>query len=390
MRLNKVVLMAGCAMAIGLGAVSARACEIKIGATGPMSGAATQWGLAIKGAADFVAAEVREAGGLKVGDETCQLKVVTIDAKYTAEGGAAAANNFVSQGVKFVLGPMGSPEVTGMKPITTRNKILMFSDSYARDAIGKRWPLTFHMGPGPAAWGDPIVKMAKEEFGIRKALTIAPNDQAGTDVAEVVAQVYENNGIPTKLEYYQRGTTNFAPIVTRIMAANPDVVDTVSTPPGDAGIIVKQLRQAGFKGAIGRLGGPGTEEITRIAGGLDVLKDFYWFEPVFIDDNVRALQKRYHELVGVEAPENNFFFLFVAGGRALAEAISNAGTYQDAEAVAQSLRELHVNDPNLGQGKWIGEKTYGIRQELSLPFGMGLIRNGETLPVRRSDAPTDE
>lgn len=368
---------------------AAAACEIKLGATGPLSGAATQWGLAIKGAADYVAAEVNAKGGVKVGDEACQVRVIAIDAKYTAEGAAAAANNFVSQGVKFVLGPMGSPEVTGMKPIATRNKILMMSDSYARDAIGPRWPLTFHMGPGPAAWGDPIVKLAKETFDIKTAVTIAPNDQAGTDVAEVAAEVYEKNGIPTKLEYYQRGTTNFAPIVTRILATNPDAVDTVSSPPGDAGIIVKQLRQAGFQGVIGRLGGPGTAEIARIAGGLDVLRDFYWFEPVFIDENVRKLQDDYRNLLKTEPPENNFFYLFVAGGRALVQAIEKAGTYEDADKVAEALRTLDVVDPNLGEGKWIGQATYKINQELSLPFGIGMIRDGVQQPEVRVEAPVD-
>lgn len=381
-------LLAGCAF-YALSSMALQACEIKIGATGPLSGAATQWGLAIKGAADYVAAEVNAKGGLKIADETCRLSVVAIDAKYTAEGAAAAANNFVSQGVKFVLGPMGAPEVTGMKPIATRNKILMMSDSYARDAIGPRWPLTFHMGPGPAAWGDPIVKHAKESFGVKTALTIAPNDQAGTDVAEVVAALYDKNGIPVTLEYYQRGTTNFAPIVTRIMSVNPDAVDTVSTPPGDAGIIVKQLRQAGYKGVIGRLGGPGTAEILRIAGGMDVLKDFYWFEPVFIDENVRRLQQSYHELLKSEPPENNFFYLFVAGGRALADAIEKAGTYKDAEKVAEALRTIDVVDPNLGQGRWIGQITYGINQELSLPFGIGTIRDGVEQPVVRVEAPVE-
>ncbi|MFC4624006.1 ABC transporter substrate-binding protein [Daeguia caeni] len=381
-------LLAG-SVAYAATSLAAGACEIKIGATGPLSGAATQWGLAIKGAADFVAAEVNAKGGLKVGDETCTLSVVPIDAKYTAEGAAAAANNFVSQGVKFVLGPMGAPEVTGMKPIATRNKILMMSDSYARDAIGPRWPLTFHMGPGPAAWGDPIVKLAKEQFGVKKALTIATNDQAGTDVAEVVADIYEKNGIPTTKEYYQRGTTNFAPIVTRIIAANPDVVDTVSSPPGDAGILVKQLRQAGYKGIIGRLGGPGTAEILRVAGGADVVGDFYWFEPVFIDENVRKLQDSYRELLKSEPPENNFFYLFVAGGRALAQAIEKAGTYEDTQKVAEALRSINVVDPNLGEGRWIGQATYGINQELSLPFGIGTIRNGVEQPVVRVEAPVE-
>lgn len=380
--------LAACMIAVVPG-VAAANCEIKLGATGPLSGAATQWGLAIKGAADYVAAEVNAKGGVKVGGETCQLRVVAIDAKYTAEGAAAAANNFVSQGVKFILGPMGSPEVTGMKPIATRNKMLMMSDSYARDAIGPRWPLTFHVGPGPAAWADPIVKHAKATFGIKNALTIAPNDQAGTDVAEVVAGVYEKNGVPTKLEYYQRGTTNFAPIVTRIMASNPDTVDTVSTPPGDAGILVKQLRQAGYNGVIGRLGGPGTAEIARVAGGMNVLRDFYWFEPVFIDESVMKLQESYKTLLKAEPPENNFFYLFVAGGRVLVQAIEKAGTYTDADKVAEALRKIDVLDDNLGQGKWIGQATYKINQELSLPFGIGTIRDGKELPVIRVEAPVD-
>lgn len=383
------ILIASATLAFGL-SCSAQACEFKIGAAGPLSGAATQWGLAIKGAADFVAAEVNRNGGLKVGGETCTISVVSADSKYTAEGAAAAANNFASLGVKFVLGPIGSPEVTGMKPLATRNKIIMLSDSYARDAIGPRWPLTFHMGPGPAAWGDPIVKLAKEKFKIKKALTIAPNDQAGTDVAEVAAQVYKKNGIPTTLEYYQRGTANFAPIVTRIMSDKPDAVDTVSTPPGDAGILVKQLRQAGFEGVIGRLGGPGTQEILRIAGGKDVVRNFYWFEPVYVDDNVRKLQDEYRTLLKEEPPENNFFYLFVAGGRALTQAITAAGTYKDADKVAEALRGLQVTDPNLGKGRWIGKASYGIEQELSLPFAIGLIENGEQKPDQRVDAPSDQ
>ena len=103
---------------------------------------------------------------------------------------------------------------------------------------------------------------------------IAPNDQGGTDIVSVDADVYKELGIKPSSEYYQRGTTDFAPIVTRLLASHPDAVDTASSPPGDAGVIVKQLRLAGFKGRVGRNGGPGTEEILRVCGGMDVLKDF--------------------------------------------------------------------------------------------------------------------
>src|SRR5690606_17971097 len=115
----------------------------------------------------------------------------------------------------------------------------------------------------------------------------------------------------------------------------------------------------------------------------------YWFEPVFIDDKVRNLQEDYRKLLNAEPPENNFFFLFVAGGRALLDAIEQAGTYEDSEKVAEVLRTLEVVDPNLGAGKWIGMTTYGINQELSLPFGIGLIRDGERQPDIQVEAPVD-
>ena len=118
---KSAILTMTSAVALMLGH-AAQACEIKIGATGPLSGAATQWGLAIKGAADFVAAEVNGKGGLKVGSESCNLTVVAIDAKYTAEGAAAAANNFVSQGVKFILG--GSDGMFIAQSATARAKFL--------------------------------------------------------------------------------------------------------------------------------------------------------------------------------------------------------------------------------------------------------------------------
>lgn len=378
----------GVATALLLISLQSVACDIKLGVVGPISGAAAQWGQAIKGAADFVAAEANDTGGLSIDGDKCKVSVVAVDSKYTAEGAAAAGNNLVSQGVHYVIGPIGAPEVTGMKPIANRNGLLMMSNSFAKNAIGPQWPLTFHLGPGPSAWADPIVKVAKAKFNIKSVLLIAPNDQTGTDVASVNAEVYENNGIKAQQEYYQRGTTNFAPIVTRIMMANVDAVDTASSPPADAGTLIRQLRQAGFNGTIGRLGGPGTEEITRAAGGIEALKNFYWYEPVVMDDNTRQLATRYKELMKADAPENNFFYLYTATARLVVKAIAKAGT-DDTKKVAQALRELPIEDVNLGKGIWTGEKFFGINQEVSFPFGIGLIVDGKAQPFQRVEVATD-
>jgi branched-chain amino acid transport system substrate-binding protein len=172
------------------------------------------------------------------------------------------------------------------------------------------------------------------------------------------------------------------------MNEKPEAVDLASSPPGDAGIMVKQLRQAGFEGPIGRLGGPGYSEISRVAGGDAVLKDFYWYEPIVVDEKAQLIADDYKKLMGTDRPENNLFFQWVAGARMVLKAIAKAGTITDTEKVAQALRGLPVEDPNLGKGHWIGQEFFGINQELSFPFGVGLVANGQLQPVTRVEAAT--
>ena len=376
---------AGAALAGSSALVIAAEQEVTLGVVGVLSGPAAQWGLALRGAVEFVAAEANRDGLIKIGGAPCKVNVVAIDSKYTAEGAAAAANTLAGQGVKFILGPIGSPELTGVKPIAKRNSMLVMGNGYAKDALSPQLPLVFHVGPGPSGWADPIIKIAKQKFGIKSVVLVAPNDQGGTDIASVDADVYKKNGIAATEEYYQRGTTNFGPIVTRIMNAKPEAVDLASSPPGDAGILVKQLRQAGFEGPIGRLGGPGYGEISRVAGGDDVLKDFYWYEPVVIDEKTLQIAEDYKKLMGSERPENNLFFQWVSGARMVVKAIAKAGT-TDTSKVAEALRALPVSDPNLGAGHWIGQEFFGINQELSFPFGVGLVTNGKLQPTMRVEA----
>jgi branched-chain amino acid transport system substrate-binding protein len=380
--------LAVAAVAVFLAPGISQACEFKLGMIGVLSGPAAQWGLALRGATELVAAEANAEGGLQVGNQKCKINVVAIDSKYTAEGAAAAANQMVSQGVKFIIGPVGSPEMTGLKPIAARNNLLVMGNGYAKNAIGPQWPLVFHNGPGPSGWAEPIVAHVKTKFNMKKVVLIAPNDQGGTDIASVDAVAYKKHGVEAIEEYYQRGTTNFAPIITRVLNAKPDTVDTASSPPGDAGVIVKQLRQAGFEGPIGRLGGPGTSEISRVAGGHDVLKNFYWYEPVYIDDKVRSMATNYKKLLGTEAPENNLFYQWVSAARMVTKAIGKAGTYEDTQKVAEALRALPVEDQDMGKGLWIGQEFFGINQELSFPFGIGLILDGKEQPVVRHEAAT--
>lgn len=379
-------LLCGTLLASAAFTGAATACELKIGSPAVLSGPAAQWGIALRGAVEFVAKETMEEKRLVIDGTACTVSVRTIDSKYSAEGAASAMSALAAEGIKVIVGAVGSPEVTGMKPVATRNRMVAMVNSFAKNAIGPQWPSVFHIGPGPSGWASPIIDAGLERFKFQSVAIVAPNDQGGTDIASVNAQIFKDKGVSVTEEYYQRGTTNFAPIVTRIMAGNPGALDLASSPAGDAGIIVKQLRQAGFQGPIFRLGGPGFDEIARVAGGVDVLKDFLWYEPVYMDDNLHALEEKYQKLMGAPRPENSDFFRWVFAARMMVKAAQAAGSVDDSEKIAAALRELPVEDENIGKGYWIGQSFFGINQEMSYPFAIGVVQNGEKQPYIHAEA----
>jgi branched-chain amino acid transport system substrate-binding protein len=364
----------------------AQPCELKIGAMGPMSGGGAQWGLSMKSAAELAAAEANQEGGIKINGKTCTVSVVSYDSKYTPDGAAAGANALAGDGIHIIIGPVGSVENAAVKPVAARNQQLAWNAAYANNAEEPRYPLMFQVSPPPAVWADLIIRRAMKTFPMKSVVIVVPNDQTGTDVSGVDAQAYKKNGVAASTEFYQRGTTNFAPIITRVLAGHPDAVDTASSAPGDAGVIVKQLRLAGFTGPIGRVGGPGTAEILRVSGGMDVLKDFYWYEAVPTDDpEVQAIDDEFRKLLGRDPVGGTTFWSYLPGARMTMKAIQTAGT-DDAEKVAAVLRAMPVEDPNIGKGYWTGKNYFGIAQTLFFPFGIGIIKDGKNLGVERQEA----
>jgi branched-chain amino acid transport system substrate-binding protein len=379
------LLVIGATLALPAAAF-AQSCELNIGAMGPMSGGGAQWGLSMKSAAELAAAEANQEGGVKIDGKTCKVDVVSYDSKYTPEGAAAGANSFAGDNIHIIIGPVGSVENTAIKPVAARNGQLAWNAAYAINAQEPRYPLMFQMSPPPAIWADLVIKRAMQTFPMKSVVLVVPNDQTGTDVANVDSQAYKANGVSASTEFYQRGTTNFAPIITRVLASHPDVVDTASSAPGDAGVIVKQLRLAGFTGPIGRVGGPGTAEILRVSGGMNVLKDFYWYEAVPTDDpKVRAIDDEYRKLLGHDPVGGTTFWSYLPGARMTMKAIQTAGT-DDATKVAAVLRAMPVEDPNIGKGYWTGKQYFGIGQTLFFPFGVGIIKDGKNLGVERQEA----
>src|SRR5260370_23156127 len=103
-------------------------------------------------------------------------------------------------------------------------------------------------------WGEraePFYRWVKENHPtIKRVAAISPNDTSGKDTNTAVVKALKALGFEVAAdEYYERGTKDFYPVLTKILAQQPDMIDVAAAPPGEAGPILNPAMELGFKGA---------------------------------------------------------------------------------------------------------------------------------------------
>jgi branched-chain amino acid transport system substrate-binding protein len=353
--------------------------ELKIGSIAPLSGGGTAWGLAVQRGVQMATDEVTKAGGLKVGGKTYMPKLVIYDDQYTAAGGRTAADRLINADkVKFIIGPIGSPSVLSVITVSTPAQVVVLSNGYAPNILKNdaKSPYNFRAMNSNVEFGPAMVKWYRQNYPqAKKVALIGPNDAVGQSVIPQLEAYYKANGFEVWKELYDRGIKEFTPLLTRMMAQNVDLFDLNSNAPGEAALMVKQARQAGYKGMIWQVGGPSVDEIIDIAGplaeGFVSLNVFDFSNPQsksFVD-TYRA--KWGDGVINAQTPG------WYNATKILFEAMRRAGSL-DTSKVRDALEKLEGYDAGLfGPAIWGGMADYGVNHQLMLKFWIVEVKNGK-------------
>jgi len=253
---------------------------LKIGVSCPLSGGGSAWGMEMKWSAEEVCKRINKAGGVTIKGQTYMLEPVIYDNKYTsAEGSKVAQKLIYSDKVQVVIGAFGTPPIMALQNITEKEKIVIFETSWSKEANGIKVPYSFLQVDNPWNIFPVVIPRLKNKFPhIQKVAITGPNDESGWGTAEGAKEVYEKLGIKiVNLEYYDRTVTEMYPIVTKLLAQHPDIVDLGGSSPGEAALILKVLWEMKYSGI--KLWGPmpgwrmavqaaGKEVVEGLYGGL--------------------------------------------------------------------------------------------------------------------------
>ena len=361
----------------------AQAQTVKIGVIAPLTGPAAPWGLATAGGPKILAAEINAKGGLDVGGKKYQVEVIAYDDQYKAGDAVAAYNRLVKQdGAKFVIA-MTSASTLALKQSFEDDKVIGLTSSLTDKAFDANTKYLFRLYSPPTHFLAPLVGWMHGNLKEKRIVIINPNDETGWAQTELSKTVYKKEGFEVLgSELYERSAKDFQPLLTKVIALKPEIIDLSTTVPASAGLVVRQARELGYKGTFVQTGAGGAKEIVAGAGkeAAEGTITTLFADPA--NANYQRLVADYKKLNGQEP--NNIVVSFYDATNVLLHAIQKAGSISDTDKIAASIAGvLPVKSLQGDELSFGGKAASGVdvsNQIMTVNY-IAVIKNGETAIV---------
>ena len=217
------------------------ACDLKIGFFGALTGDAANLGINIKNGADLAVKQYNEKHA------NCKVTLTTFDSQGDPAQAPALAQKAVSdKKVIGIVGPAFSGESKAADPIFAKAGLTTITPSATNPTLSQQgWPTFFRMLGNDASQAPAAAKYIKDVLKAKKVFVADDSSEYGKGLADIVrkdlaSMVVGNDSV-------QQKQTDFSATVTKVTASNADAM-FYGGYYAEAAIMVKQLRQQGWKG----------------------------------------------------------------------------------------------------------------------------------------------
>jgi len=374
---------------------AAAADPVKVGFSMAMTGAVAQNGKQLLIALQLWRDDVNAKGGL-LGRP---VELVFYDDQSNPSNVPGIYTKLISvDKVDLLLGPYATNMAAAAMPVIVENNkvtITMLAVSVNRHFDYSKY---FSMQPlGP----DGVKAFSKGFFDLAAAQTPKPQTvailSADAEFAKTSADGARENATASgfKVIYdksYPPPTTDFAPTVRAIQAANPDVVFVAAYPPDTVGI-VRAANEIGltpkmFGGTmIGLLITPIKTQLGPILNGLVIMESFVQ-APTFNFPGVADVLKRYRAVAAGEKIDQlgyGFVPFGYAAGQVLAQAVEGTNSLDQSKLAAYMHSHKFatvVGDIEYGKdGEWTEARTVFTQFQRVAPNDFEQFASGKVQPV---------
>jgi branched-chain amino acid transport system substrate-binding protein len=236
---------------------------VKIGAAGPFTGDLSKIGLDALNAIQMAVDEANAEGGIK----GRKIEVAIGDDMGDPSKGVLVAEKFaMDRNVLGVVGPMNSATAAAALPAYDRAGLVIISQSATNPDLSERGYRVMHrICPRDDAQGPAAARFIVEEVKAKVIYVIDDKSTYGQGLADQVAAALDRMGVKLERGQISSEDRDFSPILTRVKAAQPDLVYLGLSNPAQAAGLLKQAVGLGLSAKF--MGGDCMKEKDQLVAG---------------------------------------------------------------------------------------------------------------------------
>lgn len=321
---------------------------IKIGAVQALSGTFKDIGERYLDGCEYAAQVINERGGL-LGKK---VEVIPVDSEFNPGVATRKASKLIMKdGVKFFYGGTGSTVGMALKELATKHNLIFFTcDADSFSMTGKDCSRNFFRPGGCTENRSYAVAQLTVKLGYKRVAIIAQDYSMGREAVEAYKKKLHELDPDAKIVvelFHPAGNKDFAPYVSRIIAAKPDVIFTQNW-GNDLTLLIKQGRPMGMNQKV--LAYYINDEVSIQALENDELMIGNMGTEIY---NLAIPTKKNEEFVAKFYKDKGYYPTWLRGKSYMAtmfwaEAVKKAGT-TDVDAVIEAWEGLTYDGPG---GLW--------------------------------------
>ena len=236
-----------------------KACDLKIGFFGALTGDAANLGINIKNGAELAVNQYNEKNA------DCKVSLVTFDSQGDPSVAPGLAQKAVTdKKLVGIVGPAFSGESKAADPLFEEAGLPTITPSATNPKLAENGWKTFHRILGnDNTQGPAAAKYIKDVLKADKAFVIDDSSEYGKGLADIVRK--DLGGQVAGTDAVQQKQTDFSGTVTKVVASKAPAV-FYGGYYAEAALLVKQLRSAGYKGTFVAADGVKDDGFIKAAG----------------------------------------------------------------------------------------------------------------------------
>ena len=360
---------------------------VKIGFLAPLTGDVAAWGLPGLYGCEIWAKQKNDAGGIKIGDKSYNIEMVSFDNEYLPDKAKTGAAKLINEdGVKFIQ-MLGGDTMPAVQPVTNRQEMLvstLLPSDLSPDTPYLVAPAEVH----PIYNVTGVDWMSRNMPDVKTAVICAQDDSLGRpSVATYQAAFAAANIEVQDTIFFDISTTDFAPVMASMLSKNPDVLCLDTAYAEFVNELCKQAYVQGYKGQIISCTADFYRDI--IANTSEEFMEGVIFQfPDFDDPAMNDPRINFHDPNGFYTKYNelhpgqwgavsweyaSILDLWVYGAQ-------KAGSIEPLDVLA-GMKEGGKAPHIYGEAEWWGKDLFGIDNALVGNWPVVQIQNGKAVIV---------